>query len=212
MAIYRFKVTFEDYEDVFREIDIRSDQTFEDFFHAIQQSIGFDRTHEASFYLSNDQWKKGQEISTRQKDNQTVLLKDAVLHEWINDPHQKIYYIYDPENDWSFYIELVRILMKEDRSLTYPVCVRVNGEAPSQYVKQPSAGNSNQNIGKKLLADQFFPFLESYTEADTLLTGTEDDSDIKTFSMAEDTESMDERYDRETGEQDDDIVMDDERE
>jgi hypothetical protein len=209
MAIYRFKVTFENYEDVFREIDIRSDQTFEDFFYAIQQSIGFDHQHEASFYLSNDQWKKGQEISTRQKDNHTVLLRDAVMHEWINDPHQKIYYIYDPENDWSFYIELVRILMKEDGSLSYPVCVRVNGEAPSQYVRQPAAGNTNKNAEKKLVADQWTGLRETFTDPQDAYPGTEDDSDIETLSMAEDTGSMDEMYDRESEEQDEDQAMDD---
>jgi predicted double-glycine peptidase len=30
MALYRFRVTFEDYDDVMREIDVKSNQTFED--------------------------------------------------------------------------------------------------------------------------------------------------------------------------------------
>ncbi|MBL7929221.1 MAG: hypothetical protein JNL47_07090 [Bacteroidia bacterium] len=149
MAIYRFKVTFENYDDVWREIDIRSDQTFEEFFYAIQQSIGFDNQHEASFYISNDQWKLGQQISSNPKHN-TIALKDAVMHDWVNDPHQKIYYSYDPKNDWTFFIELVRILMKEDLSVTYPACVKVYGDSPVQYIRQPAPA-SPPDAADKLL-------------------------------------------------------------
>lgn len=138
MAIYRFKVTFENYDDVWREIDIRSDQTFEDFFYAIQQSIGFDHQHEAIFYISNDQWKLGQQIASNTNSKNAIALKDAVMHDWVNDPHQKIYYCYDPKNDWTFYIELVRILMKEDLTVNYPACMKVYGDSPVQYLRQPA--------------------------------------------------------------------------
>ena len=42
MAIYRFKIAFEDNEDIYREIEIKSTQTFEDFHNVIVQSINFD--------------------------------------------------------------------------------------------------------------------------------------------------------------------------
>ena len=41
MALYRFRVTFEDYDEVMREIDIKSNQTFEDLHRAIHQSTGY---------------------------------------------------------------------------------------------------------------------------------------------------------------------------
>ncbi len=55
MALYRFKVTFEDYDDVTREIDIKSTQTFEDLHRAIHQSTGYNGEFPSSFYISNDQ-------------------------------------------------------------------------------------------------------------------------------------------------------------
>ncbi len=151
MAIYRFKVTFENYDDVWREIDIRSDQTFEDFFYAIQQSIGFDHQHEASFYISNDQWKLGQQISSDSDNKKAIALKDAVMHDWVNDPHQKIYYSYDPKSDWTFFVELIRILMKEDLSINYPACVKVYGDSPVQYIRQPAPSASEPDAADKLL-------------------------------------------------------------
>lgn len=153
MAIYRFKITFENYDDVWREIDIRSEQTFQEFFYAIQQSIGFDNQHEANFYISNDQWKLGQLISSGSEKKNSIALKDAVMHDWVNDPHQKIYYTYDPKSDWSFFIELVRILMKEDLSLNYPACVKVYGDSPVQYLRQPLPPVQDPEAAKRMLGE-----------------------------------------------------------
>ena len=71
MAIYRFRVTFEDQDDVTRDIEIRSTQTFEDLHHGIHSAIGFDASKQASFYLSDDHWTKGQEFTNRElKENE----------------------------------------------------------------------------------------------------------------------------------------------
>jgi len=42
MAVYRFKVSFEDFEDIYREIEVTSEQTFADFYKAILSSIKFE--------------------------------------------------------------------------------------------------------------------------------------------------------------------------
>jgi hypothetical protein len=136
MGVYRFKITFEDHEDISREIEIKSTQTFEDLHHAIQQAIGFDDLQPASFYMSNDHWIKGQEISLNQrpphKGEHCILMKDALLSNWINDPHQKIYYVSDYDAMWTFHIELYRIFPHVDPAKTYPACVKMSGDAPKQ--------------------------------------------------------------------------------
>ena len=63
MAIYRFRVSFEDYDDIERDIDIKSNQTFEDLHRAIHQSTGYQVEASSSFYVSNDQWIKNEEIA-----------------------------------------------------------------------------------------------------------------------------------------------------
>ena len=63
MAIYRFKISFEDYDEVEREIDIKSIQTFEDLHRALHRSTGYPAEVSSSFYVSNDNWNKGQEIT-----------------------------------------------------------------------------------------------------------------------------------------------------
>src|SRR5205085_8708558 len=100
MATYRFRVTFEDYDDVTRDIEIRSTQTFEEFHHAIQNAIGFDASKPASFYISDDNWKKGKEITTRnlseEESEKIASVKNSRLCDFIVDPHQKFYYVFDP--------------------------------------------------------------------------------------------------------------------
>lgn len=137
MAIYRFRITFEDFDDVTRDIEIRPTQTFDDLHIAIQESIGFDASKPASFFLSDVNWKKGKEITSRKlseyETSRVALLSKSRLCDLIIDPHQKMLYQFDPENVWSFYVELIKILPKEELIATYPRCVRENNEAPKQY-------------------------------------------------------------------------------
>ena len=99
MAVYKFKITFEEYDDVYRVVDIKSTQTFLDLHKAILQSINFDTKQLASFYMSTDSWKKGQEITledmSEDESNSIPIMKKAKLNEYIIDPHQKILYVYD---------------------------------------------------------------------------------------------------------------------
>ena len=60
-------------------------------------------------------------------------LKTARFSEYIADPHQKIYYIYDPETQWGFHIELIKIIVADEPGAKYPRCVKTTGEAPKQY-------------------------------------------------------------------------------
>lgn len=144
MAVYRFRVTLEDNEEVYREIDIKSTQTYEDFNNAILESINFDKIHNASFYISDDKWRKGEEIVLRQPENNDTkhrsndvakrLMSKCKVALLIDDPHQKFVYIYDYKTHWTFTVELVKILLDDDKK-HYPTCTKSAGEAPKQYIK-----------------------------------------------------------------------------
>ena len=63
--IYRFRVVLDhdNKEDIFRDVEIRKTDTFEDLHNVITQSFGFDGSEMASFYLSNESWDQGKEIA-----------------------------------------------------------------------------------------------------------------------------------------------------
>ncbi|MGN6569393.1 MAG: IS1096 element passenger TnpR family protein, partial [Flavipsychrobacter sp.] len=64
MPLLRFRVYWEEDDQVYRDIEIRTDQTFLDLHTVIIKAWEFDGKHAASFYESNDRWTKGREISS----------------------------------------------------------------------------------------------------------------------------------------------------
>ena len=137
MALYRFRVTFEDYDEVSRDIDVKSNQTFEDLHRAIHQSTGYNPEFPSSFYISNDQWMKGEEITylpnQKRIDRKISLMEKIKLSSFIDDPHQKFYYTFNFDRPFDFHVELMRIILDETPGATYPLVVRSAGEAPKQF-------------------------------------------------------------------------------
>jgi len=133
MAVYRFRVSFEDYDDIIREIDIKSTQTFEDLHFAIHKSTGYSPEKSSSFYVSTDQWIKGEEIAflptQRKADRGITLMTGTKLNKFIDDPHQKFYYTYNFDRPFDFHVELIKILDLE-AGKEYPTLFRSVGEAP----------------------------------------------------------------------------------
>lgn len=134
MAIYRFRISFEDFDDIVREIDIKTTQTFEDLHRAIHRSTGYNADKSSSFYVSTDNWIKGEEIAIlpnqRKIDNGVKLMESAKLSSFIEDPHQKFYYIYNFERPYDFHVELIKIILENDPNIEYPFLVKSTGEAP----------------------------------------------------------------------------------
>lgn len=144
MAVYRFRICLEDHEDIWREIDILSTQVFETLHTCIQKAFLFDGKHAASFFLSDDQWRKGREVTLREEDLPLdesdvkagvlpkKLMRDVKLAAGIKQPRQRFVYVFDPQAKWTFYIELIK-LETEQHKTTYPVISNTNGIAPKQY-------------------------------------------------------------------------------
>ena len=166
MALYRFRITFEDYDDVIREIDVKSNQTFEDLHRAIHQSTGYSPEFSSSFYVSNDQWIKGEEITylpNQKRIDRGVALMDKVkLLKYIDDPHQKFYYTFNFDRPFDFHVELLKIILDETPGTTYPAVIKSTGEAPKQFgnVVAPAAAAAGTDD---------FDFLNemAYSEEDT---------------------------------------------
>jgi len=144
MAAYRFKVFLEDNEDVFRDIDIKAAQNFEELHTSIQEAFKFDAKHSASFFVSDDYWRKGQEITLRKEDlpldeeeirknvDPKKLMKDVKIAKYIEQPHQRFVYVFDPEAQWTFFLEMIKIVEVNNR-VDYPAIVKSVGTPPKQY-------------------------------------------------------------------------------
>lgn len=144
MAVYKFKIVVEDNEDIYREIEILSGQTFEDFHGCIQEAFAFDAKHAAAFFVSDDYWRKDQEITLRKEDLELdadeikmgvapkKLMLATKMAKYIDSPRQRFLYVFDPAVKWTFCIELMKILPDNPKG-KYPSVVRSLGKSPKQY-------------------------------------------------------------------------------
>lgn len=139
--IYRFKVWFEEEEDINRVIDITPSATFLEFHNVVLDSIGFKKDMPSSFFCSDDNWRKGKEISFNE--NGKLKMSDAKLKDFVNDPHQKFIYITDFNEQWTLNIELQSI-QNDVKGISYPFVFRSVGKAPKQ----------NEGVGRFKIVDE----------------------------------------------------------
>ena len=209
MAVYRFRVYLEENEDVYRDIDIKAAQSFDLFHDAIQEAFKFDKKHAASFFVSDDYWRKGDEITLNKEDlvlneediqrkiTKKYLMKDIKVAKFIEQPHQRFVYVFDPAVQWSFLIEMIKIV-NEDGKLNYPVCIRSSGTAPKQYklfniIKE----ELSPDLAMAALLNDLEPHEEEiYKSIDAVEEGIEED-DLATLEGEEGEESEDSMEDPE---------------
>ena len=131
--IYRFRVILDNDTDeaVFRDLEIRETDTLEDLHNIIIQSFGFDGTEMASFYLSNDTWEQGEEISLFDltENASARLMNETTINDVVYELQPKLIYIYDFLSMWTFYVELAEIV-DETKGHDYPNLMFAQGQVP----------------------------------------------------------------------------------
>jgi hypothetical protein len=142
--IYRFRVILDNdtEEDIFRDIEIRKTDSLEDLHNAITQSFGFDGAEMASFYVSDDEWNQGEEISLFDLSEglDTVKLMTETSIESVTDEKRtNLIYVYDFLNMWMFFVELGEIV-EATEGADYPNLMFVHGQIPNEApIKEFSA-------------------------------------------------------------------------
>ena len=134
--IYRFRVILNSQDEVYRDIEIQENATFEDFHNSITQAFGFEGQEVASFYESNDQWEQKDEIalfdmSDGSEPNRTMA--ETILNHVVSKEHRNLVYIYDFLSMWTFIIELADIAEPE-AGVTYPNLMFAQGDVPDKPI------------------------------------------------------------------------------
>lgn len=132
--VYHFLILSGEDEDFVREILIAADSSFLDFHYAIQESVDYDKSQLASFFVSDDEWSKGQEIMLMLMDEtaDSVLMADVTLHDIVKEVKDRLIYTFDFFGNRGFFVELLSI--SNERELKEPVLVRAEQDAPQQIV------------------------------------------------------------------------------
>lgn len=137
MAILKFRIYWDEDDSIYRDIVIKHQQTFLDLHHEILKCYEFDTIHQATFYKSNDSWLQGKEITFDKYDKvykvEPLIMNEVAIGGQIADPNQKFIFHYDFTKNWLFRIELIHVDKEENKKITYPSCIRIEGIGPSQY-------------------------------------------------------------------------------
>lgn len=108
--IYKIRVILNVEEDVIRDIAIEDSCTLEDFHNALTNAFGFTGSEMASFYRSDDGWEQGEEFPLFDMSDgldKKIQMRDMGLNQVLQEPGDKLIYVYDFFNMWSFYVELI---------------------------------------------------------------------------------------------------------
>jgi hypothetical protein len=136
--LFKFRVIMDTEQDVFRDIEIETESNFDTLHKAVLDAFDFEQGEMASFYLSDEEWSKGLEISLMDMggvDEDSLSMSTTILSDMVMKPGDKILYVYDFMRMWIFYIELVEV-KKDKPSTIYPRVALAFGDAPSQDSKE----------------------------------------------------------------------------
>ena len=105
----KLRIILESQEDVFRDLEIKDDQTLLELHQGIKEAFNLEGEEMASFYLSNDQWYQGSEIPMEDisEDDPVELMADITIAQVIPAKGNKMIYVYDFMALWTFYVEVV---------------------------------------------------------------------------------------------------------
>ncbi|WP_341215590.1 hypothetical protein [uncultured Wocania sp.] len=147
--IYRFRVILDNdtEDDIFRDLEIRETDTLEDLHNIITQSFGFDGSEMASFYLSNDTWEQGEEISLfdLSEDASARLMNETSINDVVHEIQPKLIYVYDFLSMWTFYVELAEIV-DETEGNDYPNLMFVKGQVPENAPEKLFEADEDDNF------------------------------------------------------------------
>ena len=132
--IYRFRAILDNdtEEDIFRDFEIRENDTMEDLHNVITQSFGFDGTEMASFYVSDDEWSQGEEIvlfAMSEGVSKVRMMNETTIEDVFSQSNTKMIYVYDFLSMWTFYVELADI-SEQAEGVDYPNLMYVHGQLP----------------------------------------------------------------------------------
>lgn len=137
MPILRFRVSWEEDDQTYRDIEIQGSQSFLELHQCIVKAFEFDGKHSASIYESNERWQYGREFNSEvlanKKDAPALSMVKTPVSALVSLPDQKFIYEYDPVKKWTFHVELIGVSKEEVFKRVYPFILRKEGIAPAQY-------------------------------------------------------------------------------
>lgn len=166
--IIKFRVLLDTEANVFRDIEIQDSASFEALHYSILDAFEWEADEMASFYESDEEWEKGEEIPLMDIQEEfdpkkLKVMSEVELGERIKNVCDKFIYVFDFMLMWCFYVDVVEI--KKEENIDYPRLTLAYGDTPNRYNKAPvdfSGQDSEEDNDKKEDDDFNFDDLIQY--------------------------------------------------
>lgn len=182
--VYKFRILSDEVDNFTREIAIDSEDTFLDLHNAILDSVGYTKDQMTSFFLCNDEWEKGTEITLIEMDSSPEtdnwIMESTKLSELIEEEDQKLLYVFDYLTERAFFMEIFQIV--PNKNLTAAKCILSEGDAPQQTTEFEDTALDTAgklNIDEDFYGDQDFDMDELDVDGFTGLDDVADPSNNK---------------------------------
>jgi len=132
--VFRLKIISDKVENFALHIDADAKNTFFELHEAIQDECKYDPSELATFFLADEEWDKGIEISMfgYKLPNRisSPTMKNSTLGDYLKAKEDKLIYTFDVINQKSLYIELNEVIM--EKKINTPIVTYNRGLAPLQ--------------------------------------------------------------------------------
>ncbi|MFM7024188.1 MAG: IS1096 element passenger TnpR family protein [Flavobacteriales bacterium] len=171
MKAYTYRVTPENDEEIYRDIIIKEDQTFEDLHYAILDAFEITPGEMASFYLSDETWNKGVEItlfdmSVKEHEVVNLIMNQVPVSKTAKEKVDHLVYVYDFLTYQTFHVTKITEANAKKGEM-YPLCIAAAGailvdedddEFASEFEDSYDSGSDDDEFGGgEFNEDEFNP-------------------------------------------------------
>ncbi|WP_299002861.1 hypothetical protein [uncultured Tenacibaculum sp.] len=129
--MYKVRVILDTKEDVIRTLMVSENNSLENLHFDIAKSFGFNGQEMASFYRTDEDWNQGEEIPlfNMAEAGEGVSMATCILNETLPNMHDKLIYVYDFLQMWTFYVEVIE---QSDEAVTETKMILSIGQIPEE--------------------------------------------------------------------------------
>ena len=130
--MYKIRIILDTKEDVLRTVLVDDTINLESLHYTIAKAFGFEGQEMASFYRTDDEWNQGEEIPlfNMAEAGEAISMQTCILNETLPEENNKLIYVYDFLNMWTFYVDVVEI--NNDKREELPQTILEVGEIPNE--------------------------------------------------------------------------------
>ena len=145
--MYKIRVILDTKEDVIRTLLVDDNLNLENLHLIIAKSFGFEGQEMASFYRTDEEWNQGEEIPlfNMAEAGEGISMQTCILKDTLSEENDKLIYVYDFLNMWTFYLDVVEI--SDDKRDDLPQTILTVGEIPEEAPEKEFVADKLDGFG-----------------------------------------------------------------